>query len=129
MPGDAYYFDDKLIDFKESEIKILDLVSDGKLKVVNIPIIEDGKRLEQLIEAFDNLDEGIKHYMEKNHSNYISILAPSEKVETAIEGAVSYYDYIMDDLEFNVLYEYGQDPNCDHSLVEIQSFNIFFTRQ
>lgn len=126
LTGDPYYFDDELIDFEESEINILDLVSDGELKVINIPIIDDGKRLDQIIEVFDDLDEALKHYMDKNNVSYITILASEEKIATAKAGTLSYYENIMDELNFTTLYEYGQDRMCRHSLIEIESFSIFY---
>lgn len=127
LVGDPYYYNNnEMIDLEESEIKILNLVKDGKLEVVNIPIIEHGERLERLIEAFNNVKDGLEHYMEKNNFHYISILATPEKIETVNKGTISHYEEIMDGLEFKMLYDYGQDTLCDHCLVEIQSFNIFF---
>ncbi|OAX49891.1 HD domain-containing protein [Paenibacillus sp. AD87] len=123
--GEPYYYNEEMINLEDSEIKILSLVRDGKLKVVNIPIIEHGERLERLIEAFNNVKEGIEHYMEKNNFDYITILAPPEKIETAYKGTISYDDEIMDGLEFKVLYNYGQDRMCDHCLVDIGLFNLF----
>jgi hypothetical protein len=125
LTGNAYYFDDELIDFENSDVNILDLVSDGILKVINIPIIEDGKRLDQIMEVFEDLNESLKHYIDKNNVSYITILASEDKIETANEGTLSQNYNIMDDLDFSALYEFGQDRFCRYSLIEIESFNIF----
>jgi len=127
LKGDPYYFNnEQLIDFEESRVEVLDLVSYGKLKVINIPIIEDGKRLDNIIEVFDDLKEALDHYLEKNNPNYITILASSESISTAREGTLSNYDNIIDELSFNALFNFGQDRGCKYSLIELESFNLFF---
>ncbi|WP_339243066.1 ATP-binding protein [Paenibacillus sp. FSL F4-0243] len=126
LKGTAYYFDKKMIDFAESRVNILDLVSNGELKVINIPIIDDGKSLDKIIEVFDDLDEALQHYIEKNNTDYITILASDDKIATAKEGILSYRESIMDELNFSALYDYGQDRMCNHTLIDFDSFNIFY---
>jgi len=124
--GTPYYFDgENLVELEESEINILNLVNNGSLEVVDIPLIDDGDRLDKIIDVFDDLKEAIDHYVDKNDPHYITILATEDKMSTVKKGMVSSREEIMDNLHFYALKDLGQDNRCDHTLVSLKTFNIF----
>ncbi|MFB5266442.1 ATP-binding protein [Paenibacillus enshidis] len=111
--GETYYFNGQgLIEFEESNIKLLDLVVDEKIHVIDVPLIEEEDVLSTMIEALDDdIDEALYMYIEKKDPQYISILTSKEYFNTLSNEYIEDGEELLKGLPYSLLCDYGQSED------------------
>jgi hypothetical protein len=123
--GPLYYFNGKkLVEFSESNIAPTKLVIHDTFRIINIPIIENKKILEKMIEVLDDHNQAFERYIEKENPEYVSIVTSEELLDTLKEGVISRFDYILDNLSFDSLIAFGQDEFAE-TIVELDKYLVF----
>ena len=120
------FYNDELYQIDDiDKYEISEFLEDGKLSILNFLVIEDSDELENLMDYFDDSQEGKSKFEEKYEPIEISLIVETELLKSAPKD-YRRVDEIVEGLSFEDFEKYGiEHDNASGTFFDLQEKNFY----
>ncbi|MDY0326782.1 MAG: ATP-binding protein [Arcobacteraceae bacterium] len=110
--GSLYVYENSILKKVDDNYDLSHLFNDDKFEYITIPIISDDEKenYEKYYDTFEDYEEAIDKVSDE--TLWITIFYNSNKIDYINNGIIESGDYIIDEIPFDDLVEFGQDEDC-----------------